>query len=281
MNDDSRWRIWQTSRIIRATFYIQGITLQSIYCKLNYVQYTTLSIRSGSSRTQDQNDTTTSGGTQPSRRTSTHNRRRRRTAELGASPSSFGGFLLHHRHHHGRHRQHADRRHTVAEFAGATASAPRPTRHRAPLPGDPGAAPFRPARRPTAPPLRFTATPRHSCTATPTPAADTAPPPPPPPIAVNWANGASERDESRVTRPRKAKVYCGGGASAAVRCGLRRVRASDRSRQRISPAVRYHCYRCNAVTDRARAANVIFFALRVGSRRGGRTDGRPVGGTRR
>lgn len=207
----------------------------------------------------------------------------RRGRPLGASS---------HRHrrrrHRGQHRQHA-------AVAGATASAPRqlarrPTRHRAPLPGDPGAAPFRPARREPAPPRCLLPHPVPWGRCTPTP---------PPPAALpqrqtprrrllrprNWAT-VRAREMSRVSpRRRKAKVYGGGGGgTSAVCCGLYRVRV-----RALARLYYYYYYYCNTVTDRARAANVIFsrYSARVGSlRTDGRTDGRTNertagGGTRR
>jgi len=164
------------------------------------------------------------------------------------------------------------------DLAGATASAPRqlarrPTRHRTPLPGDPGAAPFRPARREQAPPAAFSPTTReddgvllrhhhrplfrnvrhHAAASS---------------GRRNWAT-VRAREMSRVSPGRrKAKVYGGGGGggTSAVCCGLYRVRV--RALARV-----YYYYYCNTVTDRARAANVIFsrYSARVGSLR---TDGR-------
>lgn len=100
----------------------------------------------------------------------------------------------------------------------------------------------------------------------------------------NWAT-VRAREMSRVSPGRrKAKVYGGGGGggTSAVCCGLYRVRVRALAR------VYYYYYYCNTVTDRARAANVIFsrYSARVGSLRtdgptDGRSNGRPVGGTRR
>lgn len=157
-------------------------------------------------------------------RTSSRNRRRRRTAERRAWPSSFGGFLLPAApptppraapaargpptHGAGRVRGRCG--------VGAAAANPSPC----PTAGRPGRRPVSPRSSSNGPAPRFH---RHPASLPHRPAA----------VVVTGPPCERERDESRVTRPRKAKVYLRPLRFAPRACAAALARVQ----------VLYYCYR--------------------------------------